>query len=129
MTARPPASKKPGLLSDDTFGWIGLALVLIAAIILDKNSAPHKWHAAVMWTFVALFGLLVFGKNKRGSWLFWVFWATCLALHVVAMWVIFGRMLPLLILGTLYVAPLAFIESLLLFVIFSKLERKVTLRP
>jgi hypothetical protein len=125
MTKGPTASKKRAL-SDDVFGWIGLALVLIAAIILDRGSPPHKWHAAIMWTFVALFGALVFGRNKRGSWLFWVFWATCFVLHVAALWVIFSQVFPRLILGTLYVVPLAFIESLLLFVAFSNIERLVT---
>ena len=41
-------------MSDDAVGWIGIALGLIAAIILDKGSPPHKWHAAIMWTFLAL---------------------------------------------------------------------------
>jgi len=129
MTERRPVSTKRTSLSDDTFGWIGLALVLIAAIILDKASQSHRWHAAIMWTFVALFGVLVFGRNKRTSCLFWVFWATCLALHVVAMWVIFDQLLPRLILGTLYVVPLAFMESLLLVVVFHKLERRVARQP
>ena len=129
MTERPPASKKRIPLSDDTFGWFGLALVVIAAIILDKGSQPHKWHAAIMWTFAALFGLLVFGRNKRTSRLFWLFWATCLVLHIIAMWVIFNQLLPRLILGTLYVVPLAFMESLLLVVGFYKLERMVARQP
>ena len=81
-----------------------------------------------MWTFVALFGFMVVGRSKRGSWLFWFFWAACVVLHVAAMWVIFGQIFPRLILGTLYVVPLAFIESLLLFVVFVKLERRVALR-
>jgi len=81
-----------------------------------------------MWTFVALFGFLVFGRSKRGSWLFWAFWATCFVLHVAAMWLIFGQVLPRLILGTLYVVPVAFIESLLLLVVFFKLERRVAQR-
>jgi hypothetical protein len=121
----PRKLKKRIAASDDIFGWIGLALVLAAAIILDKGSAPHKWHAAIMWTFVALFGALIFGRKKRKSWLFWIFWATCLALHVFAMWVLFGQLLPRLILGTLYVVPIAFVESIFLIGIFSKLERKL----
>jgi hypothetical protein len=125
---RSTASKKRASLSDDAIGWIGLGLVLVAAIFLDKNSPPHKWHAAIMWTFVALFGFMVVGRSKRGSWLFWFFWAACVVLHVAAMWVIFGQIFPRLILGTLYVVPLAFIESLLLFVVFVKLERRVALR-
>ena len=84
MTERLPDSRKRSSVSDDTFGWIGIALVLIAAIILDKSSQPHQWHAAIMWTFCALFGVLIFGREKRTSLLFWLFWATCLALHVVA---------------------------------------------
>jgi hypothetical protein len=40
------------------------------------------------------------------------------------MWVIFGHLLPRLILGTLYVVPLAFVESLSRFIVFVRLERK-----
>jgi hypothetical protein len=79
-----------------------------------------------MWTFVALFGLLIFGRKKRTTWLFWIFWAACLVLHVFTMWLIFGQLLPRLILGTLYVVPVAFIESMLLLGLFSRLERKLT---
>jgi hypothetical protein len=112
---------------EDFFGWSALSLVLIAALILDKGSAPHKWHAAIMWTFCALFGLVIFGRTKRGSWIFWIFWATCLALHISLMWLIFAQLLPRLILGTLYVVPIAFIEALFLIGIFSKLERRLHL--
>jgi hypothetical protein len=129
VTKRPPACAKRTSLSDDTFGWIGLALALIAAIILDKSSQPHKWHAAIMWTFCALFGVLIFGRDKRTSLRFWAIWTTCLVLHVVVMWVIFAQVLPRLILGTLYVVPLAFMELLLLVVLFYKLERVATRQP
>jgi hypothetical protein len=112
-------------LSDDALGWIGLALTLVAAIILDRGSPPHKWHAAIMWTFCASFGVLVFGRERRGSWLFWVFWTGCVVLHAFAMWVIFGHFLPRLILGTVYVVPIAFVESVFLTVIFFSLERKL----
>ena len=39
------------------------------------------------------------------------------------MWLIFGELLPRLILGTLYVVPIAFVESIFLVGVFSKLER------
>jgi hypothetical protein len=119
------SSKKRTSLTDDALGRIGIPLVLIAAIILDKGSPPHKWHAAIMWTFLAFFGVLIFGRKKRNSWLFWIFWAAFLILHTVAMWVIFGQLLPRLILGTLYVVPFAFVESLFLLIVILKLERKV----
>ena len=117
---------REGLVTnDDAFGWLGLVFVLVAAIILDEGSAPHKWHAAIMWTFVAFFGVLVFGRKKRSSWLFWIFWVVCLVLHVFVMWLIFGQLLPRLIVGMLYVVPIGFYESILLVVIFSRLERKL----
>jgi hypothetical protein len=122
----PRILRKRQAASDDALGWIGIGLVLVAAIVLDKGSAPHKWHAAIMWTFVAFFGILIFGRKNRGSWLFWLFWAACLGLHMFAMWVIFGQLLPRLILGTLYVIPIAFIEAIFLVVMFAKLERNLT---
>lgn len=112
--------------SDDIFGWIGIAVALIAAIILDKGSAPHKWHAAIMWTFVMLLCLLRFGRKKWKSWPFWIFCAACFVLQVFAMWLIFGQLLPRLILGTLYVVPIAFIEAIFLIAVFSRLERALT---
>jgi len=121
----PRKLKERLVASDDLFGWVGLALVLAAVIILDKGSAPHKWHAAIMWTFCALFGVLIFGRKWRGYWLFWIFWITCLALHAFAMWLIFGQLLPRLIVGTLYVVPIAFAESIFLIGIFAKLQRKL----
>jgi hypothetical protein len=117
---------KKGLSGDDLFGWIGLALAVTAMIVLDRDSVPGKWHAAIMWTFCALFGLLIFGRTKRHSWLFRIFWVTCLTLQVFAMWVIFAQLLPRLILGTLYVVPIAIVEALFLLVIFLRVERKLT---
>ena len=122
-------TKKNHALSDDALGWVGMALVLVAAIILDKGSPPHKWHAAIIWTFVALFGVLVFGRQKRGSWQFWIFWATCLIFHVFAMWAVFALLFPRLILGTLYVVPLAFVESVFLVGLFFRLERSLEQAP
>jgi len=120
-----PRTIKKRIVSNDVLGWLGIALALIAAIILDKGSAPHKWHAAIMWTFCALFGLLIFGRKKRTYWVFRIFWAACLVLHVFAMWLIFGQFLPRLILGTLYVVPVAFLEAIFLIGMFSRLERRL----
>jgi hypothetical protein len=114
---------KERIVSDDVLGWIGVAVALIAAIVLDKGSAPHKWHAAIMWTAVAFLCVLKFGQKKWNSWLFWTFCSTCLILHVLAMWLIFEQLLPRLILGTLYVVPIAFIEAIFLVGMFAKLER------
>ena len=117
--------KRRTVASDDALGWIAVAVALIAAIVLDKGSAPHKRHAAIMWTVVAFLGVLKFGHKKWKSWLFWIFCAACLGLHVAAMWLIFAQFLPRLILGTLYVVPIALIEAILLVGMFAKLERRV----
>jgi hypothetical protein len=90
-----------------------------------QGGAPHKWHATIMWTGVAFYGVLIFGRRKWGSWLFWIFWAACLALHGIAMWLIFGQLLPRLVLGTLYVVPLAFVTAIFLIGVFSRLERRL----
>jgi len=114
------------LASDDVLGWTAVAVALIAAIVLDKGSAPHKWHAAIMWTVVAFLGLLKFSQKKWNSWRFWIFCVACLGLHVFAMWAIFGKLLPRLVLGTLYVIPLAVVEAIFLTGIFYRLERKLS---
>ena len=120
-----PRRLRERFVSDDVLGWAGIALGLVAIIILDKGGPPRKWHAAVMWTFCALFGLLIFGRKKRTSWLFWIFWIASVGVHVFAMWLIFGKLLPRLVLGTLYVVPVAFLEAIFLMGIFSRLERKL----
>lgn len=122
----PRKLKRQVSVSDNVIVWSAAAVGLIAAIILDKGSAPHKWHAAIMWTGVAFYGVLIFGRRRWSSWRFWVFWAACLGLHVFAMWLIFVQLLPRLILGTLYVVPVAFIEAIFLVGMFAKLERKLS---
>jgi hypothetical protein len=121
----PRKLKKRPWLSDDSLSWIATALVLVAAIVIDKGSPPHKWHAAIMWTAVSFFGVLVWGIEKGNLWSFWIFWAVCLGCHLLAMWLIFGRLVPRLILGTLLVYPIAFVESILLTGLFFALERKL----
>jgi len=121
-----PRRLKERMVSDNVLGWVAILLGLVAIIILDKRSSPHKWHAAVMWTVVAFLGVLKFGQSKWKSWLFWIFCTACLGIHVFAMWLIFGQLLPRLILGTLYVVPLAFVEAIFLTGIFYRLERKLS---
>ena len=82
-------------------------------------------HAAIMWTVVAFFAVLLWGREKWTAVSFWIFWAVCLVLHIIAMWAIFGFLLPRLALGTIYVVPIAFIESVLLAALFFIIERKI----
>ncbi|SRR5260370_3182515 len=116
--------KKRIALSDTAMGWIGAAIGLIAAFILDTKEQPQKWHAAIMWTVCAFGGLISFSRERWASWRFWLLGAVCLVVHVFMMWVIFAKILTFVrFLGTLYVVLPAFIESLLLWVIIMKVER------
>jgi hypothetical protein len=100
-------------------GWVIPALALGSVIILDERSGSNRWHAAVVWTPVALSGVLVWGQ-KAWKWKsFWLFWVTCFIIHVRTMWLIFRKLFPHSMLGTLYVIPIAFGESVLLIRCFS----------
>jgi hypothetical protein len=110
---------------EDVLSWVVLGLGLVAIFILDSDDAPRKWHAATLWTMIATYGVLLWGREKWRSASFWCFWVTCLILHTLAMWAIFGKLLPGLVLGTLYVIPLAFIESVALAVLYFRLDRKL----
>ena len=101
-------------------------MALIAAIILDKGSAPHKWHAAIIlgtvgaflcvldiWTKVAkLIAILEFLDGMLSSPC--VRYVADLRATIAA--TNFGYVLSK--------PPLAFIEAIFLIGIFSKLERR-----
>jgi hypothetical protein len=121
---------------DDALSWLACAAVLAAAIILDKDSEPRKWHGAITWTAITFFGLLIWCRTRRKSLAFWFFWSACLVLHMFAMWLIFGQLLPRLVLDPLVLFPIpvilsivlgviAFIEPIILTAMFFMLERKL----
>jgi hypothetical protein len=60
------------LSSDNALSWICVGLALLAAIILDEDGLPNRQHAAIVWTVVALFGVLAFDRKKRNSGRFWL---------------------------------------------------------
>ena len=52
-------------VSDNMIVWSAAVVAIVAAVILDKGSAPHKWHAAIMWTGVTFYGVLIFGPQQK----------------------------------------------------------------
>jgi hypothetical protein len=56
---------------------------------------------------------------------FWGFWIAAAVLHVVVMWLLFGLALPGLALGTLYVIPLAILETYGVFLVYLKIAATV----
>lgn len=110
-------------LSNDTIGWISLGVTLLAIVILDRGFPPYKWHAGIIWTVTAFYGAVIFGRSKWQLWSFWVSLSACMVVHIILMWAIFGQLLPGLRVGTLYVIPLGFAESILLLVVVARLAR------
>jgi len=69
--------------------------VFLLALVLGLGSIwlglPQKWDAAEFWTLVTFAGVIELCRRK---WMERVFWAKILAIlavHVVAMWVIFSH--------------------------------------
>ena len=104
-------------------GWIATALGVVAAVILDRGTPQHNWHAAIVWTMTAFYGALLFGRSKWNTSQFWILWATFFALHVLAMWAIFARLIPHWTPGTLLAIPLGFAEAILVLVLIAKISR------
>lgn len=121
--------KEGAVFSDTVIGWVVAAIGLFAAFILDTKENPQKWHAAIMWTGCAFGAVLILSRAKWGSWRFWLSWMICLIVHIFLMWVIFEKALSRVRLGTLYVILPAFIESLLLSRIMSRIEGNLWVIP
>jgi len=62
-----PKIKKRGGPGERAFVWITTAVALVAANILDSESEPHRWHAAIAWTVGALSGVLIWCREKWNS--------------------------------------------------------------
>jgi hypothetical protein len=99
---------------EDAIPWIGVLLSLAAAIVLDSPSQPHRWHPAIMWTGCAFICVVLFGRSRWTSTGFWLLCTAALGIHLFAMWALFGRIIPgTFVLGTMYVAPIGFVEGIL----------------
>ena len=105
--------KRRRLRIEDVIPWIGGLIALAAAMLLDVPSDPHKWHAAIVWSICAFTCILLFGRS-RWSWRgFWLLGAAFLVIHLFAMWLLFGKLItPNRHIGTLYVAPIGFVEGI-----------------
>jgi len=120
--------KNHNVVNDDTVLWIGTGLVLAAAIILDRQGFPQRWHAAIMWTAVAFGPAIVVRRKRWGSWSFWFVCTGYLSLHLGLMWLLFAYLLARVsVLGTLYVVPFASIEAFVLLALLS--NRRVAQVP
>lgn len=124
MHKRRVKTREP--LGDRVAWWLALTVAVVATFVLDKPSEPHKWHAATMWFAVAFLTITLFGRTRWKSWRFWTLWTFFALLQLLAMWWLFGRVLPAgFFLGTLYVAPIGFIEGVLLVGLIVRIEHMI----
>lgn len=121
----PNVLNKQHTLGDNAIIWIGAIATIAACIMLDKPQEPHKWHAAIVWTCLTFVGVILFGRTRWRSWLFWTLSSLFLFLHVILMWWIFDKLLPGgHVWGTLYVMPLGFVEGIVLVGLIARLEQR-----
>jgi hypothetical protein len=98
---------------EDAIPWVGASAALVASIILDPADHPHKWHPAIMWTVCAFTCVTLFGRPRWTSKGFWLLALGFFAVHLVVMWALFEKLFPpRYILGTMYVAPIGFVEGI-----------------
>jgi hypothetical protein len=98
-----------------------LALVLIA----DHNGLPQKWHTAIFGTVAPFCIVLMCYPLRWRRWSFWVAFAICLVVHLVAIWVLFQYLILGVAPGWLLWTPIAFVESFLLLVTIKLIENKL----
>ena len=99
---------------EDAIPWIFAFIALAAAVVLDTPSHPHRWHPAIMWTCCAFTCAVLFGRPRWASKGFWLLYIAFLGVHLFAMWLLFGKIIPAtFVLGTMYVAPIGFVEGIL----------------
>lgn len=112
-------------LSNRALGWVAVVVAFVAAVVLDRGTPRYNWHPAIVWTLTAFYGAMIFGRSKWKVSQFWIFLTLCLAIHVLAMWAVFTRLIPHWSPGTLLVIPIGFAESILLLVVVARLSRLV----
>jgi hypothetical protein len=99
---------------------------MFVVVLMDKMGAPQKWHAAIVGTAVSFGGVALVYQRKWPYWPFWASLGMCFAVHVVALWIVFERLLaPIKTMGILIWAPTAFAEAIFLVGLVPYLERKL----
>jgi hypothetical protein len=120
----PRVLKKRRRVGDDVVGWVGILATTAALYVFHNPSEPHKWHPAIVWTCTAFSCIALFGRTRWRSWKFWLLWVFFLLVHILAMWWIFGRLLPAgHVWGTIYVIPIGFVEGILVLGLLVRIER------
>ncbi|SRR6266849_22485 len=99
---------------------------MFVVVLMDRMGEPQKWHAAVAGTAISFGGVALVYQRKWPHWSFWVSLGTCFAAHILALWLVFDRLLaPVKTMGILIWSPIAFAEGIFLLGFVPVLERKL----
>jgi hypothetical protein len=111
-----------------TENLIVLAMGLVAlgmVVTTDRMGFPQKWHAAIVGTFVTFGGVGLCYPRQWSNLSFWLLMGICLAVHTVAIWIVFAVLLASVkTMGTLVWSPVAFAEGIALLGIVAKFGRR-----
>jgi hypothetical protein len=103
------------------------ASVLLAvgsAILMSHFGMSQKWHAAACWTLVSFAIVVSMYRRYWSSWRFWTALTICLLIHLIIVWEVFAQVLDgEKKMGTMYVIPFEYLESLALLIAVALLMR------
>ena len=108
---------------------IAAAIALMVAVIMDKKGMPQKWHAAIVGDILP-FAVVI--MNFRRWWsrgVFWAFLGMGFVAHTAAIWATFQYALAFTqILGIIVWVPIAFLDTLVLYVVVKKVVERFTVK-
>ena len=106
--------------------FVMVVVTMCAIIFMDRTGAAQKWHAAVVGTGFSFGGVALVYQRKWPPWRFWGAWGICFVLHVLAVWIVFDRLLAgIQRMGILIWIPIAFLEGVFLLGLVPALELKL----
>ena len=116
---------KRGVRNSD---WLIMcASVLLAvgsAILMSHFGMSQKWHAAACWTLVSFAVVVSMYRRYWSSWRFWAALTVCLFIYLAVIWMVFEKVLAgVKKMGTMYVIPFEYLESLVLLIAVALLMR------
>jgi hypothetical protein len=108
----------------------GAVIAIAAVTVADRHGAPQRWHAAVTGTVVPFLVIVWIYRMRWPRWTFWASLTTCLAVHVIAIYIFFAYVLRnVKSLALLLWFPVMFIEVFVLLVVVQRLDDKFGGRP
>jgi hypothetical protein len=104
---------------------VGVMTLYLAGLAQDSGIA-QKWVTALFATVVP-FSFVIYAQRKTLSWSFWMALLICLAIHILAIWVIFEYVLAIFRrFSPLLWLPFMLVELFGLIIVSTRIERALT---